>query len=133
MQPVLAGLVAILTGYASAIVIVIQAAQMAHLPDALLFSWIWAISLGCGITSISLSLWFRVPISVAWSTPGAALLVVSLGSVSYPEAIGAYIVCGVAIVALGLSGLFDRVMRLVPGGIASAMLAGILFRFGSRY
>ncbi len=131
IQPVLAAMVAVFTGYASSIVIVFQAAQAAQLSQELLSSWIWAISLGCGISGLGLSLWFRAPISVAWSTPGAALLVVSLGSVTYPEAIGAYIVCGAAIVLLAVSGLFDRVMKLVPGGIAAAMLAGILFRFGA--
>ena len=111
--------------------IVFQAAQAAHLPDALLSSWIWSISFGCGAVGIGLSLALRTPISVAWSTPGAALLVVSLPTVAYPEAIGAYIVAGAAIVLLAVTGLFDRVMRHVPGSIAAAMLAGILFRFGA--
>ncbi len=124
-------MVAILAGYSGSIVIVFQAAQAAHLSQDLLSSWIWAISLGCGISGIALSLWCRAPISVAWSTPGAALLVVSLPSVSYPEAIGAYVLSAVVILLFAVSGLFDRVMRLVPPSIAAAMLAGILFRFGA--
>ncbi len=129
--PIVAGLVAILAGYSSSVVIIFQAAAAAHLSPALTSSWIWAISLGCGLSGIALTLIHRAPISVAWSTPGAALLVVSLGSVPYPEAIGAFLVSAAAILALALSGLFDRVMRLVPGGVASGMLAGILFRFGA--
>ena len=131
LQPILAGLVAILAGDSGAVVIIFQAAEAAHLPPALLSSWIWAISFGCGAAGLGLSLLTRAPISVAWSTPGAALLVVSLPSVPYPEAIGAFLMSGVVILALGVSGLFDRVMRLVPRAVAAAMLAGILFRFGA--
>lgn len=130
-QPILAGLVAILAGYSGAVVIIFQAAEAAHLPQVLLSSWIWAISFGCGVAGLGLSLFTRAPISVAWSTPGAALLVVSLPSVPYPEAIGAFLISGAAILGLGLSGLFERVMRLVPPAVAAGMLAGILFRFGA--
>jgi benzoate membrane transport protein len=112
-------------------VIVFQAAAAAHLSPAQLSSWVWAISLGCGVTGIFLSLVHRAPISVAWSTPGAALLVVSLPSLAYPDAIGAFVLSAAAIVLLAVTGLFDRVMRLVPGAVASGMLAGILLRFGT--
>ena len=131
LQPIVAGLVAILAGYSGSIVIVFQAAQAAHLPDALVSSWVWAISLGCGLSGIALSLITRAPISVAWSTPGAALLVLSLPGVPYPEAIGAFLLASLAIFVLAITGAFERVMRLVPPAIAAAMLAGILFRFGA--
>lgn len=131
ISAVTAALVAILAGYAGSVVIIFQAAQAAHLSQELLSSWIWAVSFGCGISGLVLSLIHRAPVSVAWSTPGAALLVVSLPTLSYPEAIGAFVLASGAILALALTGLFDRVMRLVPQAIASAMLAGILFRFGA--
>jgi benzoate membrane transport protein len=132
LSPIVAGLIAILAGYSGSVVIIFQAAQAAHLPPALLSSWIWAISLGCGVAGIVLSLEFRVPISVAWSTPGAALLVISLPSVAYPEAIGAFVMSGLIILVLATTRLFDSVMRHVPASIAAAMLAGILFRFGAE-
>ena len=132
IAPITAGLIAILAGYSGSVVIIFQAAQAAHLAPALLSSWIWAVSIGCGVAGIALSLGFRAPISVAWSTPGAALLVISLPSVPYPEAIGAFVLSGAAILLLVASGLFDRVMRHVPASIAAAMLAGILFRFGAE-
>jgi benzoate membrane transport protein len=131
ITPIIAAMVAILAGYSGSIVIVFQAAAAAHLTAGQLASWIWAISLGCGVCGIALSLAYRAPISIAWSTPGAALLVVSLPSVTYPDAVGAFLVSAAAIVLLAVTGLFDRVMRLVPAGIASGMLAGILFRFGA--
>jgi benzoate membrane transport protein len=132
IQPIVAALVAILAGYSGSVVIIFQAAQASHLTPALLSSWIWAVSIGSGVAGIALSLVFRAPVSVAWSTPGAALLVISLPSVPYPEAIGAFIVSGVVILLLAITGLFDRVMRHVPASIAAAMLAGILFRFGAE-
>lgn len=131
LSPVIAAVVAVLAGYSGSIVIVFQAAAAANLTAGQLSSWIWAISLGCGVCAITLSLVYRAPISVAWSTPGAALLVVSLPGVAYADAIGAFIVSAAIIVVLAVTGLFDRVMRLVPPGIASGMLAGILFRFGA--
>jgi benzoate membrane transport protein len=131
ISPITAALVAILAGYSGSVVIIFQAAQAAHLSPELLSSWIWAVSIGCGVCGVALSVIHRAPVSVAWSTPGAALLVVSLPNVTYPEAIGAYLVAGAAILLLAVTGLFDRVMRIVPAAIASAMLAGILFRFGA--
>ena len=131
LQPIVAALVAILAGYSGSIVIVFQAAQAAHLPDALVSSWVWAISLGCGISGIALSLITKAPVSVAWSTPGAALLVISLPGVPPAEAVGAFLLASLAIFALAISGAFERVMRRVPPAIAAAMLAGILFRFGA--
>jgi benzoate membrane transport protein len=131
VTPVIAAMVAILAGYSGAVVIIFQAATAAHLSPELVSSWVWATSFGCGVTGIALSLIHRAPISVAWSTPGAALLVVSLPTVPYPEAIGAFILASAAVLLLAVTGLFDRVMRLVPGAVAAAMLAGILFRFGA--
>ncbi len=131
LQPVVAAMVAILAGYSGSVVIIFQAAQAAHLSSELLSSWIWAVSFGSGVCGVVLSLVHRAPVSVAWSTPGAALLVVSLPNVTYPEAIGAYVVAWAAILLLAVTGLFDRVMKIVPVSIAQAMLAGILFRFGA--
>jgi benzoate membrane transport protein len=126
-----AALVAILAGYSGSLVIIFQAAQAAHLTAGQLSSWIWAISLSCGLCSAGLSYAYRAPIAIAWSTPGAALLVVALPTMPYAEAIGAYVMAAAALLIIALTGLFDRAMRLVPPGIAAAMLAGILFRFGA--
>ena len=82
------------------------------------------------VCTIGLSLRFRAPIVIAWSTPGAALLVSSLPHVAYAEAIGAFIVCAVLLTLVGLTGWFDTLMKKIPAGIASALLAGILFEIG---
>jgi benzoate membrane transport protein len=128
VSSLVAGFVAMLTGYTSSLVLMIQAGQAAHLSDAQIASWIWALSIGMGVTTIALSLLTRAPIVVAWSTPGAALLIASLPGVPYPEAIGAFLMAALLMTAAGLTGWFDKLMRALPASIASALLAGILFR-----
>jgi benzoate membrane transport protein len=76
------------------------------------------------------SLLLRIPVVTAWSTTGAALLAVGLQGVPLPEAIGAFLVCGVLLTIAGVSGLFERLMHRIPVSIASALLAGVLLRFG---
>jgi benzoate membrane transport protein len=130
VSAVVAGFVAMMTGYTSSLVLMFQAGQAAHLSDAQISSWIWALSIGMALCTIGLSLRFRAPIVVAWSTPGAALLVTSLPNVPYAEAIGAFIVCAVLLTAVGVTGWFDALMKRIPSGIAAALLAGILFEIG---
>ncbi|MCO7506500.1 MULTISPECIES: benzoate/H(+) symporter BenE family transporter [unclassified Pseudomonas] len=129
---VVAGFIAMLTGYTSSLVLMFQAGQAAGLTTAQISSWIWALSIGMAVCSIGLSLRYRTPITVAWSTPGAALLITSLGGVSYGEAIGAYITCAVLVVICGLTGSFERLVRRIPASLAAALLAGILFKIGSE-
>ncbi|MCS0638173.1 benzoate/H(+) symporter BenE family transporter [Streptomyces sp. LP05-1] len=130
LSAVVAGFVAVVVSYSGPLVIVLAAASAGHLDTAQTSSWIWAISIGSGLTCVGLSLRTRMPVITAWSTPGAALLVTSLGAYSYAEAIGAFVVTGVVIALVGLTGVFGRLMRQVPTAVVSAMLAGILFTFG---
>ncbi|MFD9143749.1 benzoate/H(+) symporter BenE family transporter [[Kitasatospora] papulosa] len=131
LSAVLAGVVAVVVSYSGPLVIVLSAARAGHLDSAQTGSWIWAISIGSGLTCIGLSLLTRMPVITAWSTPGAALLVTSIGSYGYGEVIGAFVVSGAVIALIGVTGVFGRLMRLVPGAVVSAMLAGILFSFGT--
>ncbi|MGG5873128.1 benzoate/H(+) symporter BenE family transporter [Pseudomonas peli] len=127
---VVAGFIAMLTGYTSSLVLMFQAGQAAGLTNGQISSWIWALSIGMAICCIGLSLRYRAPIMIAWSTPGAALLITSLPGVPYSEAIGAYILASGLIVLIGLTGTFDRLMRRIPASIAAALLAGVLFKIG---
>lgn len=127
---VVAGFIAMLTGYTSSLVLMFQAGQAAGLSNGQISSWIWSLSIGMAICCIGLSLRYRAPIMIAWSTPGAALLITSLPGVPYGEAIGAYIVASGLIVVIGLTGSFDRIMRRIPGSLAAALLAGVLFKIG---
>jgi benzoate membrane transport protein len=127
---VIAGFVTVLVGFTSSAVIVFQAAHALGASPAQIGSWIWALGLGMGLTSIGLSLYYRQPVATAWSTPGAAMLITSAAGVSMPEAIGAFLVCGALIALFGFSGWFERAIGRIPISIASAMLAGVLLRFG---
>lgn len=127
-----AGLIAVTVSYAGPAVIVFQAAKVGHLTAEQLSSWIWAISIGSGITGIFLSLRFKAPVITAWSTPGAALLVAGLAQYGYAEAIGAFIFSAVLLTLFGITGLFSRVMERIPKGVVAGMLAGVLFQFGTN-
>jgi benzoate membrane transport protein len=130
LPAVVAGFVAVLVGFTSSVVIVFAAAQAAGATTSQTGSWMWALGIGMGLTSIGLSLRYRVPVLTAWSTPGAALLITSVAGVPFAETIGAFVLTGLLIVAAGVSGVFERVMNRVPLSLASALLAGVLVRFG---
>jgi len=129
LSALIAGFVAVLVGFTSSVAIVFAAAQALGATPAQTTSWMWALGLGMGLTSIGLSLWTRQPVLTAWSTPGAALLAGSSG-LAMGEAIGAFVVCGLLIVLAGLTRVFERVMDRIPQAIAAALLAGVLARFG---
>lgn len=130
LPPVTAGFVAVLVGFTSSAVIVIQAAQALGASGAEVGSWIWALGLGMGLTCILLSLRYRAPVVTAWSTPGAAMLITSAAGVPMAEAIGAFVVSAVLLALSGFTGWFERAMNRIPISIAAGMLAGVLLRFG---
>ena len=130
VSAVVAGFVTVLVGFASAAVIVFQAAGAVGATEAQVSSWLLALGLGMGLTCSLLSLRYRVPIVTAWSTPGAALLATSGAGLTIEEATGAFLVSAALITLVGFSGWFERAMDRIPVPIASGMLAGVLLRFG---
>ena len=130
LHPVIAGLISVIVNYGGTFILVFQAAKVAGLSPELTASWVWAISIGVGVSGILLSWATRTPVITAWSTPAAAFLVTALATTPYAEAVGAYMLSAAAFVLLGLSGWFDRVIRWIPPGIAAGLLAGILLQFG---
>ena len=129
LSAIVAGFIAVLVGFTSSVAIVFAAAQGLGATPEQITSWMWALGVGTGVTSIGLSLWTRQPVLTAWSTPGAALLAATHG-MTLPVATGAFIVSAVLITIAGASGLFERLMDRVPVAIAAALLAGVLTRFG---
>lgn len=130
MHPIIAGLVSVIVNYGGTFILIFQAAKAAGLSPELTASWVWSISIGVGITGILLSWLSREPVITAWSTPAAAFLITALAAVPYAEAIGAYLLSALAFVILGLTGYFEKLIRLIPPSIASGLLAGILLQFG---
>lgn len=129
-HPIVAGIVSVIVNYGGTFILVFQAAKVAGLSPEMTASWVWSISIGVGVTGILLSWFSREPIITAWSTPAAAFLVTALATTSYAEAVGAYLISAAAFVLLGLSGCFEKLIRLIPPGIAAGLLAGILLQFG---
>ena len=130
LSAIVAGFIAVLVGFASAVAIVFQAAQAAGANPAQVESWVWALGIGMGVTTFGLSWYYRRPIIIVWSTPGAALLASSLMGTGLAQTIGTFLFVGLMIIILGVTGWFHRFSKLIPMPIAAAMLAGILLQFG---
>jgi benzoate membrane transport protein len=127
VAPVLAGCVTALVGFSGAFPVVLAGLRAAGADRAQAASGLLAVSVGAGVVAILLSRRTRMPLAMAWSTPGAALLV-STGTPTggFPAAVGAFLVCGALIVVSGLWGALGRAIAAIPPALASAMLAGIL-------
>lgn len=125
-----AGFIAVLVGYTSSAAIVFQAASAAGGSAAHISSWLLALGLGMGATCIGLSLRYKSPVLTAWSTPGAALLTTALVGLPMSQAVGAFMVASALILLFGVTGWVETFMKHVPKSLASAMLAGVLLRFG---
>ena len=127
-----AGFVAVLVGFTSSIALVFQAAQAFGATPAQITSWVWALGIGMGLCCMVPSLLLRMPVMVAWSTPGAAVLASAgvSGVFTMADAVGAFVMCALLIMACGLTGWFERLMNRIPMELASALLAGVLARFG---
>ncbi len=132
LSAISAGFVAVLVGYSSAAIIIFQAAAALGASDAQISSWLWALGMGMGLSSLGLSLYYRQPVLTAWSTPGAALLISSLAGVSMSDAIGAFLLSSLLITLCGITGWFETLMSRLPKSLAAAMLAGVLFQFGLK-
>lgn len=129
LSAVIAGFLSALINFAGPFLIVLEATRTVGLNEAQTASWVWALCIGNGVCSVVLSLVTRIPVVVAWSTPGAALLIASLGGFSFAEAVGAFLVASVAAAVAGFTGWFGRLLARVPASVLQALLAGILVPF----
>lgn len=123
-----AATVAALVGYASSVAILLSAALALGASPAQTASWLLAICLGKAVGSALLSWQSKVPVVLAWSTPGAALIAATSG-ISFAEGVGAFVVAGALIAATGLIRPLGALVARIPDGIAAAMLAGVLLPF----
>gem|GEM_PF-10889 len=115
------------TGFASSFAVCMQGLRSVGASDAEVATALAALSIAMGLPAILLSTMSRIPVSIAWSTPGAALLVTT-GAVSggFSSAVGAFILCGVALTLAGLWRPLGRAVSAIPAPIANGMLAGVL-------
>ena len=126
---VIAGFTAVLIGYASSIIIVIQAATAAGASNELITHWLFSLGVIMGVSSIGLSVYYKQPILTAWSTPGAAMLILVLGDYELSTVLGAFVVTGIMITITGFVKPIVNALQKVPPALASAMLGAIVLPF----
>lgn len=120
---------AVIVGFASTILLIMEAARAVGATQAQQASWAASLCFAMAITSLILSWRYRMPIITAWSTPGAALIATSASSVSYENALGAFVAAGLLTCLAALVAPLARLIQRIPAALASAMLAGVLLRY----
>lgn len=120
---------AVVVGFASTILLIMEAARAVGATPAQQASWAAALCIGMAVSSFILSWRYRMPMITAWSTPGAALIATSASGVSYENALGAFVVAGLLMVVAGLIKPLERAIEKIPAPVAAAMLAGVLLRY----
>ncbi len=127
LPAVAAGLLAGFVGFASSFTVVLAGFVAMGANPAQQASGLMAVSIAMGLAGVVLSLWRRLPISVAWSTPGGALLAsTAMPAGGFAEAVGGFLLCGVLLVLAGLWRPLGRAVAAIPPALASALLAGVL-------
>ncbi len=127
-QPIAAGVVTAFVGFASSFAVILKGLTAVGATDAEAASGLMALSIAMGVAGIVLSLASHMPVSAAWSTPGAALLAATGAAPGgFPAAVGAFLVVGLLLISAGLFRPFARLVAAIPGPLANAMLAGVLF------
>jgi benzoate membrane transport protein len=129
LSTITAAIVAALVGIAGALAVVLEAARALGATPAETTSWVTALCLSMALTSGLLSWWHRMPIITAWSTPGAAVIAATGGTIGMDAAVGAFLLTGALIVATALIRPLETAVRRIPVGVAAGMLAGVLVRF----
>jgi benzoate membrane transport protein len=127
LQPVLAGVITALVGFTSSFTVVLAGLRAVGADRDQAASGLLTVSIIMGVLAIGLSVRRRLPISIAWSTPGAALLVATgAPRGGFGVAVTAFAICGVLIICTGVFGPLRRLVLAVPKPIANALLAGVL-------
>lgn len=128
-RPIVAGIVTALVGFTSSFAVVLAGLRAVGASPDQAASGLLAVTLCVGLGVLLLAFRSKVPVTLAWSTPGAALLATS-GAVDggWPAAVGAFLVAGVLIAMTGLVPALGRLMTRIPTALAQSMLAGVLLQ-----
>ena len=125
-------IIVLIIGLSSSTVLIFETTRLLKIPTDAASSWLGALCLAMGILGVYLSLKFKMPILIAWSTAGSALLITTVEHYSLNEVIGAFIMSALITLACSLTGLFEKIMNIIPKSIASALLAGTLLQFSLK-
>lgn len=129
VSALVAGLLSVLVSLSGPVLIYLNAAEVMSVDTNVFASWVFAIMAAAGVSSIALSLWFKVPISMAWSAPGTVLLISMGTSLTMAEIVGGYLVVALGLCLVGLSGVFQKLVNIIPESVIGGLMAGILFGF----
>ncbi|AXB77762.1 benzoate/H(+) symporter BenE family transporter [Novosphingobium sp. P6W] len=121
--------IAALVGFGGTVALIVRAMQAMGADAGQVGSAVTALCLGIAVAGAVLSVWMRMPVVLAWSTPGAALLAASTGVVAWPVAVGAFLAAAAMMCVLALVPALGRLAERIPASVASAMLAGVLLPF----
>ncbi|MEH7130906.1 benzoate/H(+) symporter BenE family transporter [Neobacillus drentensis] len=109
--------------------IILQAAAAGHFSDQQTINWMFAVYFFGGLFGIIMPLLFRIPITGAHSISGVAFLATVTAHFTYPQLIGGYVMSGLIILLIGISGLFTKIIKWVPKEVIAAMLAGLVTNY----
>lgn len=124
-----AAAVGVIVGFGGTVALVVQAGQNLGASPVQIVSTVTALCLGIGLGGLALSWRLKIPVILAWSTPGSALLAASTLGHNWATAVGAFIMAGLAMIVVGLIPVLGRLAAKIPAAVASAMLAGVLLPF----
>ena len=128
-RPVVAGIVTALVGFTSSFAVVLAGLKAVGADSAQAASGLLALTLSVGFGVLVLAWRSRVPVTLAWSTPGAALLAASgIPDGGWPAAVGAFVAAGLLLALTGMVPALGRLMARIPSSLAQAMLAGVLLQ-----
>lgn len=129
VSALIAGLIVVLVGMTSSAVIVFQTAQAFGASTADAGSWLGSLCIGMSILTIYFSIKYKMPILMAWSTPGAVLLIAGASHFTLAQAIGSFLLSAVLVFIFGITGWFEKIIDRIPVSLTSALLAGVLLHF----
>ena len=130
-QTIAAAIIASVFGCTGPILVCMRAATDAGFSNAEVVSWVWSVYVFGGLLGIFLSLRYKMPIAGAWSIPGATMLSSSLQGFTFAEASGAFLIAGIIVLLLGVTGAIGKVVKYLPIPIVMGMIGGCMFRFGT--
>ena len=125
-----AGFIAVVVGFSSSVALVYQLVINLGGDANLVASWFLALGVSMGLLSILLSYYYKIPILIAWSTPGAALLIANVQGFTFEQATAGFLICAALLFLFPLFIPINKLFKWLPSQLASAMLAGILLHFG---
>lgn len=126
-----AGLISTIFGCTGPCLVTIAAANAAGFTLADTVTWVFGIYVFGGLLGAILALYYKIPVSGAYSIPGAMLMGAALTGYSFNEAAGAFVIAGVIVLLIGFTGLIGKIMKFLPVEIVMAMVAGAMMKFGS--